>query len=232
MSPRVELHVGMSGSGKTVELNEQVREAVLDEGERGVYVDTAGDDGAALFGELVEERDLWCYCADSIPVVRQRLAQGAHFVLYQPARDRELGPPARGEIPDVEHLASICLDMRDVFLAITEVHMHVPEAAPIGRQTRTLLTQYRHYGCSILADTQRFAAVAKPLVSQASALRLFAMAGEADLKVVQDIGGRPLRAAVEEAARRMEAGEPGYHVAIDARHPPVRPKLRRRDLDG
>lgn len=223
MNPRVELHVGMSGSGKTRELREQIDEAE-DDGERLVVIDTTGEIAEA-FAE--DERRHTLAKVSALPAL---LREYDSPIVIVPERDRELGPPRRDEVPLVERVAYACLDARDVTIAITEVHMHIPESAPMGRQVRTLLTQYRHYDCALLADTQRFAAVAKPLVSQASALRLFAMAGKRDLDVVSDIGGEALAAAVREAARRLAAHEPGWHVTIDARHPPVRPKLTRRNL--
>lgn len=220
---RVEMNIGMSGSGKSRELQEQTNDA-LDDGERCVAIDTTGE----------AAREEWwpdAQIVSTIPELAKGLHRGEELLLFVPARDRQLGPPRRDELPSIEHIAALCLDARDVTLVITEAHMHIGEGAPMGRQVRTLLTQYRHYDCAVLADTQRFAAVAKPLVSQATALRLFAMAGARDLGVVADIGGNPLVAAVQECARRLAAGEPGWHVVIDARHPPIRPKIVRRDLD-
>ncbi len=220
MNPRVEGHVGMSGSGKTRELREQIAEAVED-GERVVAIDTTG--------ELAEEIEDAAIVASPGDAARE-LRNGSPLIIVVPERDRELGPARRDEIPIVERLASLCLDQRDVTLAITEAHMHIGEGAPMGRQVRTLLTQYRHYDCAVLFDTQRFAAVAKPLISQATCLRLFAMAGKRDLDVVADIGGGVLESAIKECARQLALGKPGYHVVVDARHPPVRPQLVRRSL--
>lgn len=219
MRPRVELFVGMSGSGKSTEMFARVGEAI-DDGERVLLLNTTGEEIGELEGEP----------AGSVAEAFRLLARDVPLVVVVPPRDMELGPPRRDEIPLVEAVAYACLNARDVTLAITEVHMHVPEGAPLGRQTRTLLTQYRHYECAVLADTQRFAAVAKPLVSQASAMHLFAMAGARDLQAVSDLGGPALEAAVLEAARQLAAREPGWHATIDARHPPVRPKLRRREV--
>jgi hypothetical protein len=218
-APRVLLHVGVSGSGKTFALQEDACERI-DAGRRALIIDTAREWNAsphAIDPVYVETLD----------AARESLRRGTRMVVLRVARPTTLGPAPKGEVPLIERACALALDERAIDLVVTEAHMHLAGDDAVGVQTRTLITQYRHYGCALAVDTQRFAALATRVRAQASAMRLFALVGSRDLVAVDEVGGPALVAAVQACNAKLAAGEAGWHVYIDPKRPPLSPRIER-----
>ena len=104
----------------------------------------------------------------------------------------------------------------EVGIALPEAHRFFdkkfdPEKWPA---TSNIISEWRHHGITLWADTQRFAMLNTDVVELARTMRLFAMNGINDKKALRAIGDKALVAGVEECAYKLEIGEPGWHIAV------------------
>lgn len=150
--------------------------------------------------------------ASSAGQVARALVSGERAVLVRPpfgtvgesARDRAFA----------DDLARVAIQHPGpVALAIPEVHRYLEEGAKAPPHLRTVIHQHRHTRTGLLWDTQQFADVRKELLRETTyGLRLYAQVHASSLKRVREEYGPRAVALLREAARRMRAGERGWHV--------------------
>lgn len=101
-------------------------------------------------------------------------------------------------------------------IVMPEAHNGAPNALrTLPPNASRLTTAFRHRGASLFWDSQRLALINVTLrENTAENLHVFATTGLADRQVLRDMGGYELEAAALEAARRMQAGQPGWHVKL------------------
>lgn len=243
-------HFGQSGSGKTYALEQDTLDRHEDEGRRIFVYDYKREWGTVPDGLACEaclerppadsaERLVWerqkCMAPRQCIIVPDRHTAFKRFLevgyaVYRPRRDMRIGPPAKKEIPEIEHVAFWVLNTCSCDLVLPEAHIHLPleDDTSMGVQTRQLITQYRDYDVAISYDTQQFASVSMKLRKQTNAMRLFGFPDATpDMKQVQNLGGAALVDCIIECATRHAKGNPGWHVYVDPRIPPVNPKIAR-----
>jgi hypothetical protein len=196
----IRVAIGVSGAGKTHGIRREVYSA------------------AAHYPVIVLDRmhewdrgDAGCTTvADAAKVIQA----GARLVIVRPA--------------DVVSAAeAACLWARDypgqAGVAIPEAHRPLPNGARLSPGAEDVACAWRHYKVSLWLDTQRFALLNRTITEQAREIKLYAVAGELDTRLVAELGGRELALLVRESAARLSKGEPGWHVALGlVRVPPYR----------
>lgn len=199
---RVQVHVGVSGSGKTYRA-QRLAERAAQLGAKVLVID--------IHREFTKEGRLPMAVVSEPAHCDKAVAAGHRFLVAQPA-----------EFLGLAHARLIewGLRSRDTLFVITEAHRYWPSHARPGvaldAPSAELLTAYRHFGCGLIADTQRAAALSKTATEQASILRVFATVGRRDLDVLDDYA-RGLAQAATDAAGRLARGEAGWHVCVDTR---------------
>lgn len=100
-------------------------------------------------------------------------------------------------------------------VAIPEVHRAAPnDGSRLPEAIEDAALAWAHHGVSLWCDTQRLSKLHRDLTEQMRELRVHAVGGERDLARLRELGGRELEEAARECARRLVAGEPGWYVRI------------------
>jgi len=100
-------------------------------------------------------------------------------------------------------------------VAMSEVHRAAPNTgAPLPEALEDVALAWAHHNVSFYGDTQRLSLCHRTLTEQMRELRVYAVGGERDLQRLREMGGAKLSEAAQECARRLVAGEPGWHVSI------------------
>lgn len=110
-------------------------------------------------------------------------------------------------------------------VVVHEAHNAFPNGKRLSPYALDVATAWRHFQVALWLDTQRLALLNRTF-DLADVIRLYACA-DADRKVIRDLGGPELEAAVLECGRRLAPrsegglGEPGWHVRLaGSRMPP------------
>jgi hypothetical protein len=208
MTPGLTVHAGLSGSGKTHAIKQEVWEAlntmpviVID---RMREWDFAPAGVQAIGGGTEEVLDVLSDIADNDTDLRGRLA------VIRP--DFGEGGSA------LEQTCRWAIDTPGpVGIAIPEAHRAFDKrfTSKTWPATSAIITEWRHHRVKLWADTQRFSLLNTDVVELSRSMRLFAMNGRNDLAAVRDIGGDDLVEAIGQCADKLAASEPGWHVSLD-----------------
>ncbi len=202
--PGLRLAVGVSRSGKTHGVRQQVYRAVR------AGVPTIVLDRMLEWTQLpadVTRVAVGVSAETGVGLAAEWLAEGARLAIVR-TRDVERDGLLACEwaIADrAEHRAVV----------VPEVHRLAPNnGAPLSQALEDCALAWAHHGVSLYADTQRLSLCHRTLTEQMRELRVHAVGGDVDLARLRELGGRELSDAAQECARRLVAGEPGWHVSI------------------
>lgn len=209
-APGLWISIGRSGSGKTFGIRRQLYRAarripivVLDF--MGEWTPSPGK----IVGLPPELGRVTCVVS-SVEKAARYIERGARLAIVQPAQSTE--------IADVAEEACAWAwrrNARDVRgIAIPEAH----RVAPQGKLTpaiQAVITAWRHGRVAAWLDTQRFALLNRTAIEQATETRIHAVGRRDRETIAKDFGADELDAALAECARRMRAGQPGWHVKVD-----------------
>lgn len=224
--------VGVCGSGKTYRLQTVAARSLAATqadprraGWRFLIVDINGEWPGAPADEVSRRigRPLEYVGATSPIDAHRALEAGATAVVLRPGL---MGSEtAARELADACAWSATTLGARapagsGVCLVLPEAHQYAAEGRPLPSHLRVIVHRFRHTQTGLLLDTQHFQDLRKEILRECETLYLHAQAHATDLERVERYGGRELRAAVEEAARRLAdaqaAGRPadgaGWHV--------------------
>lgn len=206
LAPRVA--TGVCGSGKTYRLMALAREAV----ERGyvvVVVDVNGEwrlDRSPLYGLAAP----WARVLRPDRVAAAH-ARGARLILGLVEPD-ETETPTRA---DVEAYAEALLALGgDRWLVVPEVHQAVKNPGAMPPRLRALVHRYRHLGAGVMLDTQHFRDLHTEFRDAAAWHYVHATGSARDWRALEEWGSRELVDLVRECSRRMQRGQPGWHVPV------------------
>lgn len=197
--PGIRLSIGVSGAGKTYGVTRDVYRAAQ-AGTPVLVIDrmhewTRGDAGARTIADAAKH-----------------VERGARLVIVRPADVVAASEDACAWARDFDGVAGV---------AIPEAHRACPNAGRLSPAIDDVATAWRHHRVALWLDTQRIALLNRTLTEQARVIRLYAIVGDLDTRVVSELGGRELAAAVRACAEKLAAGEPGWHVALGlVRTPP------------
>jgi len=198
--PGIRIAVGVSGAGKTIGLRAQVYRAVAG----GMPV--MGMDRMHEMTEVPENIAPLTTLVATVAEGAQYIAQGARFVIVRPADVISESMAACAWARDYPGVAGV---------AISEAHRVAPNTgSPLPRDLEDVALAWRHHRVALWLDTQRLSLLSRTLTEQARELRVYAVGGERDLQRLREMGGNGLEDAAKEAARRLVAGEAGWHVAV------------------
>ena len=206
----ISLSVGVSGSGKTFGIKQQVYRAVMS----GMFV--------VVIDRLHEWRVVPRAIADRTAVfdcVREAIVKkpdsGGNLALVR-SRDMEL---------DAETVCQWAMRAGNAGVAISEAHRVLPNRAVLPRGALgDVLTSGRHRNIRLWLDTQRLALLSKTATEQAANVRVYTIVGDRDKSVLKTTWGTALLAAVEECGAKLARGEAGWHVRLGpSRLGPYRP---------
>ena len=201
--PGLRLSVGVSGSGKTHGLRRQVYRAVLS-GVPVMVLDRMRE-WTTLPPEVAKVA-VGVTPESGVQLARAWLDEGARLVIVQ-TRDVE-----RDTILACEWARD---NPKHCGIALTEVHRAAPNTgAPLPSALEDVALAWRHHHVSFWCDTQRLSLCNRTFTEQVRELRVHAVGGERDLMRLREMGGAELAQAATECARRLVAGEPGWHVLI------------------
>jgi hypothetical protein len=199
--PGIRLSVGASGSGKSYKNRSEILVAVLSY--PVVVLDRQREWTDATRRIRVPPNVAAVTAgATTMAEARQRIAEGRRLIVLQTS------DPERAAI-------EACAWARDAGragIAFPEAHRVFPNNGRLDPAANDIASAWRHSAASVWLDTQRFSKLNRDLTEAVRDLRIFAFAGELDLAVVRSIGSRALETQIIEAARRLERGEPGWHV--------------------
>lgn len=207
MTPGVKLAVGVSGSGKTYGLRQEVYAATR---ERPVIV----------IDPMREWRTAPAECAPKgVQTVSGKggavdaVNNGARLVVVETS----------DVVKDAELACEWARQRGDCGVALPEAHRIAPNGDRLSGALDACATAWRHYRVSLWLDTQRLALLHKTLTEQASEIRIHAVFGPRDLSVIKEWGGNALVEAVTVCATKLSEGEPGWCVRLGmVRKPPYR----------
>lgn len=200
--PGLFVRVGVSASGKTYGVRESVYTAVR-AGMPVMVLDRMREWGRVPrdLGDLVAG-------ARSVAALAAAAAGGARLLIVRP-------PSGELEVAAAE----ACAWARDVAgvagVAIPEAHAVMPKHGRLEPACEDVVTAWRHHHVALWVDTQRLALLSSHVVELARELHLHAMVGKRDLMVLRELGGPWLEAGVQWCARKLGAGEAGWHVTLD-----------------
>lgn len=200
----IRLSVGVSGAGKTFGVRREVCEAAR----AGVPV---------LVIDRMHEWERGDAGAFDVATAARYVDQGARLVIVRP----------RDVVAAAEEACAWARDRRELAgVALPEAHRIAPNGARLSDALEDCATAWRHFRVALWCDTQRISLLSRTITEQARTLRLYAIVGDLDARAVAELGGRELAEQVQEAARRLAGGEPGWHVELGlVRVPPY--ELRR-----
>lgn len=111
-----------------------------------------------------------------------------------------------------------------VGLAFPEAHNVFPvRLTTLPPDMLVMLTAYRHFGIAVWFDTQRVALLNTTIRGQATEINVFSISSKADLDAISEsVRDRKLfERAIDEISVHYDRGEYGYHVTLGAsRRPP------------
>lgn len=209
-SPGLWISIGRSGSGKTYGIRQQLYRAA-----RRIPI-VALD----LMGEWTPKpgvvvglpRDLarvTCVVS-SVEKATRYIERGARLAIVQ--------PPSSTEVTDVAEEACAWAWRRNASsvrgVAIPEAHRVAPQGK-LSPAIGAVVTAWRHGRVAAWLDTQRFALLNRTAIEQATETRIHAVGRRDREAIAKDFGADELNAALAECARRMRAGQPGWHVKVD-----------------
>jgi len=204
------LHVGCSGSGKTYAL------------QRAVWRDVQRDTMRVIVLDRMHE---WVRVPQGVTAARHATVEGAlldvtHSVLVVSA--------SREDIRDTAQRAADWAlrgkDLRGVI--IPEAYRAAPSQGRLAPEIEEIACAGRHHAARLYLDVQRPTMLHPTLREQSEIWRAFAAYSQDDLSLYRAIGGSDLADGVRECGARLTAGQPGWHIELDAaRRPPF--SLRR-----
>lgn len=199
--PGIRVSVGMSGAGKTHGIKREVLEAAR------VHPVLVIDRMAEW-----EEGDAGAY---DVPTAVAEIEKGAKLVIVRPTDiDAATEAACRWAKRHRHELTG---------LVFPEAQRAWPNGRISSHDAEDVITQFRHWRVAAWFDTQRIALLNRTVTEQAGDLRLYAIAGNLDLRVVDELGGSELVEAVRVCTRKLVDGEPGWHVRLGPlRVPPFR----------
>lgn len=187
----IRLAIGVSGAGKTHGIKGEVYAA------------------ARLHPVIVIDRmhewsrgDGW---ARDVGTAAKMIKDGARLVIVRPPDAVAAAEQACAWARDYPGLAGV---------AIPEAHRVAPNASKLAIPVEDVACAWRHHKVALWLDTQRIALLSRTLTEQAREIRLYAIVGDLDTRVVAELGGRDLALLVRECAARLAAGQPGWHVRL------------------
>lgn len=211
--PGLRLSIGISRSGKTFGLRRQVYRAVL----AGVPVMVLDrmHEWTSLPPEVARVA-VGVRSTTGVPLAAAWLQEGARLAIVQTsdvAGDAlKAAEWAKGKVD--ESLPAIH-PANHRGIAITEVHRAAPNTGnPLPELLEDVALAWAHHNVSFFCDTQRIALCNRTLTEQMRELRVYAVGRGVDSQRLKEMGGPELAAASQECARRLVAGEPGWHVKI------------------
>lgn len=201
--PGLRLSVGVSRAGKTFGLRRQVYAAVR-AGVPVMVLDRLRE-WTALPADLAPLA-VGVAPEGGVPLAVEWLAEGARFVIVH-TRDVE---------KDILLACEWALTApQHVGIATSEVHRAARNTgAPLPEPLEDVALAWAHFNVSFFCDTQRISLCHRTLTEQMRELRVYATGGDLDLARLREMGGVALADAAKECARRLVAGEPGWHVSI------------------
>jgi len=206
----ISLSVGVSGSGKTFGIKQQVYRAVSS-GMSVVVIDRLHE-WRAVPRAIADRTGVF----DSVrEAVAKRPDRGGNLAIVR-SRDMEL---------DAERVCQWAMRTGNVGIAISEAHRVLPNRAILpGGALGDALTSGRHRNIRLWLDTQRLALLSKTATEQAANVRVYTIVGDRDKSVLKTTWGTALLAAVEECGAKLARGEAGWHVRLGpSRLPPYVP---------
>lgn len=223
------LNVGVSGSGKTSNMNDQIF-SFARQGMPIVYLDQLADMASCpsdITSALIEDLP---GTKEEMDMTIRALAAPRRIVVCRPNDPYDYlmalcryGVPRSKRNPNGRPWPGV------MGIALPEAHLIVPNKKSLDPIVMKVVTQWRHHGLAVWFDTQRFSLLNTTAIHQSREIRLFAIVGDTDLKRVRDLGGDELSDLVREAGRRMQEvheggdNEPGWYVRLNpARLPPYK----------
>ena len=206
----ISLSVGVSGSGKTYGIKQQVYRAVSN-GMRVIVIDRLHE-WRAVPRAIADRTGVF----DSVrEAIVKKPDKGGNLTLVR-SRDMEL---------DAERVCQWAMRTGNVGIAISEAHRVLANRAVLPRGALgDVLTSGRHRNIRLWLDTQRLALLSKTATEQAANVRVYTIVGDRDKSVLKTTWGTALLAAVEECGAKLARGEAGWHVRLGpSRLGPYRP---------
>lgn len=197
----IRLSIGISGSGKTHGVKQDVYRA-------------ASGGMPVIVLDRMHEWDRGDAGARTPEEAATAVERGARLVILRP-RSGEL-------LPVAEALCSWARDHRELAgVAIPEAHRVAPNAfRTLPPALEDVALTWRHYRVALWLDTQRLPLLNRTLTEQAGTIRIYAVTGELDRRMLRELGGRELERANVEVCSHLARGEPGWHVALGVMRAP------------
>ena len=189
----IRLAVGVSGSGKTYGVTNDVKRA-------------AASGMPVMVIDRMREWTVGHAGVTTIEAGAKAAEKGAKLIIVRP----------RDFVAAVEEACAWAIAQPGVAgVAVPEAHGALPNSMRLSGAVEDVATAWRHHKVALWCDTQRLALINRTVTEQACELRIYAVRGELDMRVVKELGGAALVDAVKECARRMRDGEKGWHVKLD-----------------
>lgn len=205
ISPGVNLAVGVSGSGKTGGMRDEV------------FAYTRSHP-AIVLDPMREWRSAPPGCK---PIGVQSITGPAGAIARANEGFRLIVVETDDVARDAEQACEWARRRGDCGVAMPEAHRIAPNGDRLPPSLDSCLTAWRHYRNTLWLDTQRLALLHKTATEQASEVRIHAVYGQRDLAVIREWGGRELEAAVSKCAAKLAEGRPGWCVRLGiVRRPP------------
>lgn len=200
--------IGAAGAGKTERMRRLVVQSVRS-GWRCVVADLNGEWSALPVPTVT---------ADPAGVAVALRDQSPRVVVVR--LPRALGVKAQSVA--LETVAAAVVNAGRAVLVLPEAGTWLPLRQPVGESVYSLLTRWRHLGCGLFLDFQRFAQVSTEARDACRVVYCFAASNEHDRDRYRELGGAPLVVAVDECAARWHRGEAGWHVEVHPNAPKAR----------
>jgi len=192
----ISLSIGVSGSGKTFGIKQQVYRAVL-AGQRVMVIDRMGE-WRAVPKALAKTTAVYATVRDA--------ANGSSKLAIVRSHDM---------VRDAERACQWAMRRGNVGVAISEAHRVMPNQSTLPKGAiGDVLTSGRHRNIRLWVDTQRLSLLSKTATEQAANVRVYTVVGDRDKSVLKTTWGTALLAAVELCAERLANGDAGWHVRL------------------
>lgn len=212
---------GSCGSGKSYAIQRMVaRELRRPHGWSFVDLDLNGEIPSRA-PALVGSPPLRVFVAHTPDEARVALNRGARFVVVQPGQDVD-----DSDIPAIaDELARHVWEVGGTILVLPEAHVACPEGRGVPPHVARILHRFRHNrgargnGCGLWYDSQHFSRLSKRVEDETRLFLFHATSTPRDVERIRDLGGPELVRLVDECARRLAAGEKGWHVPVSSMNP-------------
>jgi hypothetical protein len=190
--PGIRLSIGVSGAGKTHGIREDVYRAAR----AGLPV---------LVIDRMCEWERGDAGARDVATAARHVESGARLVVVRPSDAVAAAEEACAWARDYPGAAGV---------AIPEAHRVAPSSSKLPEALEDVACAWRHHRVALWVDTQRIALLSRTITEQARSIRLYAIVGDLDSRVVAELGGRELADCVHACAAKLADGEPGWHVEL------------------